>query len=712
MKGDAKSLSFVEDTAVAPERLRDYIRDFLALVDRHGTTAGVYAHASVGCLHVRPVIDLKTAAGVAKFEAIASDVADLVLTYGGALSGEHGDGLVRSPFMERMFGPSLYDAFRQIKRTFDPDGSSIPARSSTRRRSRRTCGTARRIDRVACDHVFDYTEHGGFAGAVEMCSGLGACRKTQSGHDVPVVHGDARRGALDARPRERAAAGARRQARRCRSVRRRACTRCSICASSAGRARPSVPVGVDVARMKSEFLSAYWRRRGMPAHARVLGHVDRLARWGSRFAPISNVLSAKRARPRCSTNACSASIAGAAPPAWDRQTFRRRFVRRHPDRPADRRALRGHVHQSLPPGDRSGGARRDRAARVRRHARAERLLRPAAHLAGPARRSPASRARERRTAVSARRTRTGARVSRAELSLRHPRGRAGPARGRRSREGPGRRGARAPVRGLARGGMPRRSSAPHARVRARDGRAPRPLPPEGDGRPGVRRRRCSRAFPARPSSIPMPAAAAWPGRSATCASTSRSRAPSASGDCCRRRARWPRCRARGERHVVPAADRRLHRRSRAARRRTRADSPDALMNLAIALRLRARARGARQLRQPPERRRAVDRAGVDRRRLHRRAAGQHGDGRLSEPAVPDAGRRDAALRDGAVERHAVASSRTTPCASAAATPARFRSCSSCSARRCRRWGPATSRRRRCSRRSRWPRRRAPASRCS
>src|SRR6185436_2956624 len=95
MKDDAKSLSFVEDTAVEPEKLRNYIERFLALVQRHGTTAGVYAHASVGCLHVRPVINLKTEEGVRRFEAIANDVADLVVEFGGALSGEHGDGMVR-----------------------------------------------------------------------------------------------------------------------------------------------------------------------------------------------------------------------------------------------------------------------------------------------------------------------------------------------------------------------------------------------------------------------------------------------------------------------------------------------------------------------------------------------------------------------------------------------------------------------------------------
>ena len=142
MRDDAKSLSFVEDTAVSPERLRDYIERFLAIVARHGTTAGVYAHASVGCLHVRPVVNMKTDAGVRQFEAIANDVSDLVLEFGGALSGEHGDGLVRSPFMEKMFGPALYGAFRTIKQTFDPTESSTP-RSSMRPHSPPTCVSGR-----------------------------------------------------------------------------------------------------------------------------------------------------------------------------------------------------------------------------------------------------------------------------------------------------------------------------------------------------------------------------------------------------------------------------------------------------------------------------------------------------------------------------------------------------------------------------------------
>src|SRR5690606_14574489 len=171
MKGDAKSVSFVEDTAVAPERLRDYIERFVQIIERHQTKAGIYAHASVGCLHVRPVIDLKTADGVKRFESIAHEIAELVLEFGGALSGEHGDGIVRGPFTERMFGPALYHAFREVKRTFDPDGILNPGKivDSPPLTSNLRYGAGYQTpDPVTW---FDYGAHGGMGRAVEMCSG-------------------------------------------------------------------------------------------------------------------------------------------------------------------------------------------------------------------------------------------------------------------------------------------------------------------------------------------------------------------------------------------------------------------------------------------------------------------------------------------------------------------------------------------------------------
>jgi Fe-S oxidoreductase len=261
MKGDAKALSFVEDAAVAPERLRDYIRELLELVAAHGTEAGVYAHASVGCLHVRPVVDLKTEAGVRTFESIASGVADLVLEYGGALSGEHGDGLVRSPFMARMFGDALYGAFREIKRTFDPDGIFNPGKivDAPPLTSNLRFGASYRTQ--SAETHFDYAEHGGFAGAVEMCSGLGACRKTGAGTMCPSFmatreethstrgRANALRLALSGKLGEAGLADL--------AVKEALdlCLECRAC-------KTECPVGVDVGRMKSEHLSAYWTRHG------------------------------------------------------------------------------------------------------------------------------------------------------------------------------------------------------------------------------------------------------------------------------------------------------------------------------------------------------------------------------------------------------------------------------------------------------------------
>jgi FAD/FMN-containing dehydrogenase/Fe-S oxidoreductase len=293
MKEDAKSLSFVEDTAVAPERLRDYIERFLALVRHHGTSAGVYAHASVGCLHVRPVVNLKTADGVERFAAIARDVADLVLEFGGALSGEHGDGLVRSPFMRQMFGPVIYEAFRTVKRTFDPDGILNPGKivdaAPMTANLRYGAGYITPTPRT----YFDYSEYGGMGGAVDMCSGVGACRKTADGTMCPsymatrdeqhTTRGRANvlRLAMTGRLGEAGLGGD--------GVYQTLdlCLECRAC-------KAECPVGVDVARFKSEFLADYWQRHGAPLQARALAHVHTAAVWGSRAAGVANWLAATR----------------------------------------------------------------------------------------------------------------------------------------------------------------------------------------------------------------------------------------------------------------------------------------------------------------------------------------------------------------------------------------------------------------------------------
>jgi FAD/FMN-containing dehydrogenase/Fe-S oxidoreductase len=330
MKGDGKSVSFVEDTAVAPEQLRDYIERFLGIVQRHGTRAGVYAHASVGCLHVRPVVDLKTAEGVGRFEAIANEIADLVLEYGGALSGEHGDGLVRGPFTEKMFGPALYQAFRTIKRTFDPDGLFNPGKIvdspplTANLRYGAGYATANPVT------FFDFGEHDGMGRAVEMCSGLGACRKKLDGTMCPSYMAT-----LEEKHSTRGRANALRLAmsgqltdmaltdEHVREV-LDLCLECRAC-------RTECPVGVDVARFKSEFLAGYWKRHGTPLRARAIGHIHALSAWGSRLAPLSNAIVGSALGRAIGERFFGIDRRRTLPP-WTKNTFARRFDRRRPVR--------------------------------------------------------------------------------------------------------------------------------------------------------------------------------------------------------------------------------------------------------------------------------------------------------------------------------------------------------------------------------------------
>ncbi len=292
-RGDAKSISFVEDTAVAPEKLSAFIGRFLEIIRAHGTTAGIYAHASVGCLHVRPVINMKTADGVRKFEAIARAVAELVLEFGGALSGEHGDGLVRGPFMEQMFGSVLYQAFREVKRTFDPENLLNPGKIVDAPPMTENLRYGPKYQTPNPFTFFDYSEHGGMAGAVEMCSGVGACRKKLSGTMCPSYMAT-REEAASTRGRANvlrlAMTGKLEEAGLGDEGVYEALDLCLECRAC----KAECPVGVDVARFKSEFLSDYYTRHGVPPKARALGNVHRTAVWGSRFAPLANRIAASR----------------------------------------------------------------------------------------------------------------------------------------------------------------------------------------------------------------------------------------------------------------------------------------------------------------------------------------------------------------------------------------------------------------------------------
>src|SRR5439155_13211052 len=183
--GDRKPVTFVEDTAVPPTRLPEFIARFRDLLRRHDTDGAFYGHASVGCIHIRPLLNLKDPSDVQRMRRITSDVTDLVLEFGGALTGEHGDGLARSEWNRKMFGDTIYEAFRQIKHAFDPHNLFNPGK---------VVDAPAMTDnlRYGLDYhpanpatLFDYSHQEGFVRSIEMCNGSGVCRKLKGGTMCP-----------------------------------------------------------------------------------------------------------------------------------------------------------------------------------------------------------------------------------------------------------------------------------------------------------------------------------------------------------------------------------------------------------------------------------------------------------------------------------------------------------------------------------------------
>jgi FAD/FMN-containing dehydrogenase/Fe-S oxidoreductase len=292
IKGEQKPVGFVEDTAVAPERLADYVRRFQAILDEHGARGIYYGHASVGCLHIRPMLNLKRSDDVGRMRAIAAAVADLVHEFDGAMSAEHGDGLVRSEWLERMFGAEICEAFRAVKLAFDPSGLMNPGKIVDPPRMTENLRFGPDYRTRPVETHYDFSADGGFAGAVEMCSGIGACRKRTEGAMCPSY-----RGTMEEAHATRGRANALRAAISGRLSSPTGdplaahelhgvldlCLECKAC-------KAECPSNVDMARLKSEFLAHYQAVHGVPLRARVFGHIATLNRLGCALAPVSNWL--------------------------------------------------------------------------------------------------------------------------------------------------------------------------------------------------------------------------------------------------------------------------------------------------------------------------------------------------------------------------------------------------------------------------------------
>jgi len=294
MKDAGKPVSFVEDCAVPLEHLAEYTERLTQVFERHGTRGTWYAHASVGCLHVRPVLNLRLDKDRKAMRAIAEEAFAFVREYKGSHSGEHGDGIVRSEFHEAMFGTRLVNSFQEVKDRFDPGHLFNPGKIVRAPKfddqSLFRYGPSYHGEAMAA--AFDWSAYGGtgggFQGAVEMCNNNGACRALEGGVMCPsyrvtrderdvtrgrantlrlALTGQLGRGALTSD--EMAAT-------------MELCVSCKAC-------RRECPTGVDMARMKIEVTAARVAQRGLSLHDRVVGWLPRYAPWASRVPWLLNL---------------------------------------------------------------------------------------------------------------------------------------------------------------------------------------------------------------------------------------------------------------------------------------------------------------------------------------------------------------------------------------------------------------------------------------
>jgi len=300
MKGDGKPVSFIEDCAVRLEHLADFTERLNAVFARHGTKGTWYAHASVGCLHVRPVLNMKDPADVATMRAVAEEAFALVREYKGSHSGEHGDGIVRSEFHRPMFGERIVRAFEAVKDSFDPAGLLNPGRivRPPRMDDRTLFRYPPGYGKLPFTPKLDWSEHPGrMLGAAEMCNNNGQCRAFDAGVMCPsfrvtrdeqhVTRGRANtlRLALSGQ------LGADALASDPVFDALKLCVSCKAC-------RRECPTGVDMAKMKIEVLAARAARRGVPARERLIAELPRWAPLAARAPWLAGSLPARRIAAR------------------------------------------------------------------------------------------------------------------------------------------------------------------------------------------------------------------------------------------------------------------------------------------------------------------------------------------------------------------------------------------------------------------------------
>ncbi len=322
MKGDGKPISFIEDCAVPLDKLGEYTHRLTEVFERHDTTGTWYAHAGVGCLHVRPILNLKEDTGVAKLRSISNEAHDLVREYKGSHSGEHGDGLVRSEFLEPFLGAQIVSAFKEVKQSFDPDGRFNPGKIVDPRRmdEREIMRYPARYQPQQRADALDWSDWGGFYRATEMCNNNGACRKNDAAVMCPsyrVTHDEKHATRGRANSLRLALTGqlppdalTSQELFETMDL----CVGCKAC-------KRECPTGVDMYRMKIEFLNAYKKRWGLTLRDRLIAYLPRYAPWVARLPWLANATNHGPLLPWLRER-LTGFTAKRALPSWRRDIFR------------------------------------------------------------------------------------------------------------------------------------------------------------------------------------------------------------------------------------------------------------------------------------------------------------------------------------------------------------------------------------------------------
>ena len=326
VEGSAKPLPFVEDTAVAPEKLPEYVRRFQEIIKNSGTEAGYYGHASVGCMHIRPLIDIKTREGMDRLYKISDEVSDLLKEFGGSMTGEHGDGIVRGFWTEKMFGSELVENFREVKRAFDPNTIMNPGKIFDTPHILDNLRFGDEYHSHEIETRLDFTAEGGFAGAVEMCNGVGACRKLNLGAMCPSYMAT-REEEHTTRGRAnvlRAAISGKFPVDQLTSKRTfevlDLCLECKSC-------KAECPSNVDMAKIKYEFLHQYYKTNKVPRRSRMVADIHKTNARMAPIAPIANAITQSAPMRWALDKLVGFSSDRPAPPVV-RNTFQRWFDKR------------------------------------------------------------------------------------------------------------------------------------------------------------------------------------------------------------------------------------------------------------------------------------------------------------------------------------------------------------------------------------------------